>query len=200
MLLNGVPAVAGAPASGVTTVILDQFTDTNGTALASHTIAPTNVPATSWSVAEGTPTVTIQTNKAQSTSSSDGILWLDSGVSDCTITCDVDPIANGNSGIYFRCTAANASWMARWQQGATMQLQIYERNPGYTLRANTALAGADGEAYTMTIVLSGTSIAVTVNATTVNYTSATNQAATKHGLYVGGANGATWDNFKVTVP
>ena len=43
------PAGPGlAVATGVTTLILDQFTDTNGTLLTAYTIAPINTPGASW--------------------------------------------------------------------------------------------------------------------------------------------------------
>ena len=47
-----------------TTLVLDEFTDADGTALSAHTMAPTNIPAASW-VQFGPDAHTIQSNKAQ---------------------------------------------------------------------------------------------------------------------------------------
>jgi hypothetical protein len=178
---------------------LDTFTDTNGTNLTAHTMDV----GTGWIVSAQAgvayPTATIQGNKAASGASSNyGAFLEDAGVFNGLLTCDIVSDTAGDGGLHFRGTDANNTWMARWNQGGAQAVEIYERTAGtWTQKATAALAGAIQTAYTITITLNGTAISATVNGVTASCVSSIRQTATKHGLYVTGTAGATWDNYKV---
>lgn len=180
--------------------ILDQFTDTDGTELPSHAIAPTNTPATSWLTAQvdaavASNLITIQTNKAKLAVAIESESSCDALVADVIVTTDIVP-ASGYEGLCARLSDSSHFWMARWNQPSSL-IELYEHTAGWTLRASTALAGSG--AYTMMWTLTGTSHTVTVNAVDLAYSSATYQTNTRFGIYTATNTAVTYDNFQVAV-
>jgi hypothetical protein len=184
--------------AGPAYALKDIFTDTNGTNLPAHTM---DVGA-GWTVTTVFTggTFAIQANAAQYTSSGgDAIATADAGKSDSTLQGDVTPgAAAGNCGAVVRAQDGNNFWLARWRQSGTNQVQLYERSSGsWTLRGSASLtAGSPPQAYTISVICSGTSIQATVSGTTASCTNSDLQTQTRCGVY-GASTGDGFDNFQV---
>jgi hypothetical protein len=196
-------AVGAGPASGGT-LILDQFTDANGTNLTAHAIAPTNTPAASWATVTGTG-FTVQGNKAQP-GGANTVDAADAGQANVTVSADLvfSNISTTDGGLAVRLTDASNCWFPNLTAPAG-NVELYENASGtVTLRAQQAFTFANSTTYTLAAALSGSTITVSVNGTQqLSYGSATsNQTATKHGPHCGGSGGTalTFDNFQVTQP
>jgi predicted outer membrane repeat protein len=188
---------SSAAAAGPTTLILDNFTDANSTALTSHTIAPTNTPATSWSALE--LTYEIQSNRAQNSGGAIASTYCDSAAADGTITSIVRRSGAVDCALAFRITDANNYWLADLQAAGAFKL--FNKAAGsYNEIATTAVTFTDATDYTIKVILNGTSIKAYVNdANELTTTSAVRQTETKHGLWKAGAGGAgIFDDFTVT--
>jgi hypothetical protein len=206
---------AGNSGGGATVVIQDSFTDTDGTAIASHVIAPTNTPGHSWVAAAGT--WQIQSNKARKTAtdtthqvatvdSGDAdctvtthqVATVDSGDADCTVSADCTVQSSSFGGLALRAVDSTNNWVVQLDQAGGMA-RLYEDLS--VARASTSLTLNAGTAYTVQAVLSGSTITVTINGgNSMSYGSATNhQSVTTHGLYSFNIS-LDFDNFKVTNP
>jgi hypothetical protein len=182
----------------MTSVIVDTFTDTDGTAIAAHT-PDINTPGNPWaSIAGVWKTLS---NKAYPSSSS--VLphsVIDSTYADCTVQVDVTLYASSaKTGLVARYTDANNHWELTLSIGTGL-LELIERNAGvnYT-RASTSVTIATGQTHTLKLVMSGTSFTGTMDGTnTITYSSSSFQANTVHGIR--GTNSQTTerhDNFSV---
>lgn len=195
-----------ASVGGTRTLILDQFTDTTGVALESHTIAPTNTPATVWSRIDGH--FDIQANQANGDLGPIvvyGVYVTDPGTADVTIQCDITPIAApGRQCVTGRLTDANNNWRIGVRGDGSNSFEILERNAGVqTVRATVTVTITPGVTYTLKAIFSGSTITATINGgNQISYNSATlNQTVTKFGIDTGtGVTGTRYDNFKVTSP
>jgi hypothetical protein len=194
--------VGGGGGGGPTVLILDQFTDANGTALPSHAIAPTNVPGTSWSV-DHSNYWDIQSDEADSTAASAGSFgpaWCDAGQADVTIACDLESVTADNYGIVGRLQDASNYWLGMVHSGDGT-VRLYEVSAGtLVLRSSYALTVTGKQ--TIQLVLSGTSLTLSVQGQSgsAGYTSSDFETNTKHGLYRNNNAGDRWDNFQVTHP
>lgn len=178
------------------TLILDQFTDTDATALESHTIAPTNTPAASWASDSGA--MDINGNKARGTVLAGGLISYvcNSGVSDGVVSADVTPVASGVTGLVLRRNSNVNDWTLIIDVDADL-FRLYEHTTGFTLRASTAATIVVGNTYALSATLSGTSIVATVDgANQISFSSSTYQTDTRHGLR-DDHTGGKFDNFKV---
>jgi hypothetical protein len=195
-----VPVVlSGAAAeAGPTTLISDTFTDTDATALASHTIAPTNTPATSWSALGGS--FTIQSNLASNTTPSGGVTdaVVDAGDADVTITAIVRRSGAADCGIIARATDVNNYLLLDLLLAGTVKL--YRKEAGsYNELASVAQTFSVDTDYTLKFVVSGTALTGYVDdVEKVTATSSFNQTEDKHGIWVaGGGNTAGINDFIV---
>jgi hypothetical protein len=189
-------APSGGAAAGPTTLISDTFTDTNGTALASHTIAPTNTPATSWTVGEGTGTT--EGNRARIAGAVCSAN-CDAGIADGTIQATVRRSGTSDNAVMFRYQDATNYWIADLQ--AAGAFKIFERNAGsFTERATAVATFSADTDYVVTVILNGTSIIARVDgANELTHTSTFLQSATKHGIWGARSSGnVEFDNFSVT--
>lgn len=192
------------------TKVNDSFTDTNGTALASHTIAPTNVPGNAWTniYSASGRTIAVQSNRASSGPTNEGLYGLEVGTADVILSVVLRPMSTTIiQNVYLRLDALTdavgterSCWCLAFGNG---KFELYERNnstPG-TLRATTNLTTASGTDYTIRVVCIGNTITATVDgANQISYTGITTHlTSTKFGLKVngGGASAAVADDFKV---
>lgn len=203
------PTFSRVAAAGITTLILDEFTDANGTALTSHTIAPTNVPATSWSQVNifGTPSIQIQSNLATliyvTDSNSFAIANLNAGVANVVITATVTTAAIGRNepqGVIGRYNTSSSFWTFGVSTNLD-KIQIMEQTA--TERASAAKTIANSASYNLTITMNGDVLTLDVDGTSCTYTSSTNNTKTVHGAYfyarnTGSYAGTKIDNFQVT--
>lgn len=185
--------------TGAVTLLSDTFTDTNGTGLAAHTIAPINSPATSWT--EAINNFEITSNRALVVVDTQTLAFLETGISNGTVSAVANGAAGQVLGIIFRYTDANNYFVLQIDvTGDT--LRLYENaSASLTLRDSEAVTIAAATDYTLRAVFNGTSITGTVNGgSTVTYTSSANQTATKCGIrHTGDGTGTNvFDDFTVT--
>jgi hypothetical protein len=184
----------GGGGSSVTTLLLDHFTDTNGTNLTAHTmdIGP------GWTVPSGT--FSINSNQAKMTVA--GYAESQANQSDVTISAGVTPQATNFAGLLARYSATTDYWRVTIAAGTTNNWKITEVSGGTTTdRATGSVTINSGTQYAVQAVLSGTNITATVNGgNSLSYGSASsNQTKTLHGLR-GTSLNALWDDFQVTNP
>lgn len=200
--LANMSATTATNSVGSTTLILDQFTGTNATAIASHTISPTNTPSASWAAGEGS--CEIQGNKMRATGGSISSANSNSGVSDGSVSVTVNRSGNSDMAAMFRYVDANNYWLADLQVAGTDgtgTFSIYEKTSGsYTERAHIAKVFTVNTDLVIRVVLNGTSIVATVDGgSSINYTSSVRQTATKHGIWTSLTGGnADFNDFTVT--
>lgn len=179
------------------TLLSDTFTDTNGTALTSHTMDVGG----GWTA--GTGTFQVQSNAAKKTASSgihDGV-WADAGQADVSLSVDITWQALGDRslGAALRVTDGTNRWEAYYYAG-TDKIQLDEVTTGSnTTRASASAVGiASGNTYSLTASTSGTSLSVSLNGKTASYTSSSYQTNTKFGLLDYNDTVSSFDNFLVT--
>lgn len=185
------------PSSGPTVLILDQFTDVDGTALSAHTVAPTNTPGGSWDVLG----YTITGNKAGISSATNFYaVGITTGLTDNYTASIVT--STQEAGVAVRVQDDAHNFFAVWD---TANFRLYENNAGLSLRGfDAAVAAAYPQ--TITMQLSGNLITAKlygngVLASTLTYTSANFAASTKAGLSIRNlVNSFFVDDFTVTTP
>lgn len=199
VLLGYVPVYPDTLPPGV--VVQDDFTDANGTPITAHVVAPVNIPGNAWVVNAGTWEIQSNALVKTATAAAHETCTLDCGLADCTVSADLTvPGGGGYTGLACRESDNANGWYIELSQPSN-QLILYEVNGGsFTARDVQALTLVAGSTYTVSVVMSGTSIAATVGATTASYGSATfNQLVTKHGFRCYTGNSAC-NNFVVTNP
>lgn len=199
--------VGGAGAAGGPTVlVLDQFTDADGTDLAAHAIAPTNTPGTAWTEVFNT----LQVLGNQAADADGGGLFCaavcDAGQADVTVqallTFGITDGAANQVNLYARYTDNSNYWL---MQHDPTTVQLYEITGGSSLSRASSSNAADLAQHTYKLVLSGPAVTGYLDGTPVwSYGSATsNQTATKHGVRLRSDSTtvrAKCDNFQVTTP
>ena len=176
-------------------VVNDAFTDTNGVALSAHTIAPTNKPATAWTIASGT--WTIQGNQASNTGGNPAKVTLDGNKANGTVSVNIILAGGDFAGIMFRGTDA-VNYYSATINASDGKLSLYDGSPlGGTLIQQAAAGVSAGPTYLMTVTMSGNDFSVLCNGTTVSGNNATRNTATICGLMEWG-NGSTFDDFKIS--
>lgn len=196
-------------------VVNDAFTDSNGTSLASHTIAPTNTPPTAWTEQVGAWTISSNAATVAASAGGDNILWLDAGVADVVFEALITlaPSTCANVGIMFNYQDASNYWLAGlFRDGSLDTLEIYKRVSGtYTQVYQDSSAGLTlGSTVTLRMVTNGDAIEVLVNNGDSAYAiystgSRDLKTATKHGLRIykktpadgGTDNGSVFNSFSV---
>lgn len=182
------------------TLLSDTFTDTNGTALASHTMTV----GSGWTADSGSYQVQSNQAAAQTTGGVHNIASADAGQADATATLNVVvPGSNFfSAGLSCRVTNGTNLWEVRLQSdsaGANTRVNITEHNAGtQTERVSTTIAFSGTVA--LQVVLSGSTITAYINGVLqATYASASfNQTATRFGIYnYRDSNGA---NSYVQVP
>lgn len=195
-----IPVLRRPQTAAAASAVLDNFTDTNGTALASHTIAPTNTVGASWTTPAGG--WAIQSNKAQNTGTADlaaDQAILDFGSADVTITAVCQTADASTVGILFRASGTADFWVAIIDPANDLVRLLDVTGGGVASVDDGAATLAPATDYTLQVVLSGTSITVKLDgATAVTKTSAVRQAVTKCGLR-GYDVGGKVDSFAVVL-
>lgn len=181
--------VAASYVAGASAIVSDSFTRANSaTSLGTADTGQAWVPLSdTWGITSNTA--------YKVTASNQGYVVIDSGVSDCTITVTVSGTTTAGGGITFRATDVSNLWFVECGSGASSVYKS-QTGSGLTQMASGWAAFAAGDV--MSVVLSGTSINVKKNGTSIGtLTNAFNQTATKHGLrdYTGTIR---LDDFSVT--
>ena len=190
------PSSQAAKAGGI--VVYDEFTDTDNTALSSHT------PNLTYSGGWSSTNVSISGNKAKS--SGYGVARIETGLADCKISATLNGPATGgevykNRAITVRYGLTyNTCWHIDLKQDVTKGFRIIEQVGAgagdYYIRAESTFTVNINTDYFVEVTLSGSTISAVCNGTTVSYNSAElNQASTSHGMRL--FTNQTLDNFKV---
>lgn len=120
----------GQAAAGEAVLLLhDEFTDTNGTGLASHTIAPTNTLAATWAVGVGTAEV--RDNQA-GFGAGLGVATIDAVTSNLSVQATVlfvPPSADNYAGVVARYMNSENYWAAYLHHEFT-EVWLVEVNAG----------------------------------------------------------------------
>lgn len=187
IMIGGVTYNVLAVSPGTTTLLLDHFTGTNGTALSAHT--PDTGPV--WNPIFGTPQ--IQGNKCESIGGA--ILAInDVGASDGTFSDIFNVTSGDNAKIFFR-----NGWFFRINLVGTSTTATLV-NPSSTTTDTVSVTCTAGANHTMKVVLSGTSINCFLDGVSVIARSdAANQTSTSFGFGCDAA-GAFFDDALFTVP
>lgn len=175
--------------------LLDHFTDSNSTALGSHTmdIGP------GWSVSNGTWQIT--SNKAVKTDR-DGnydFAFADATAANITLTVDIVFGSSTRAGAVVRYTDTSNYWMVLAIQ-LTQGMALYEVNAGsLVLRASSSATLGAATAYTLTITARVQTISVTLSDGSMSYGSASFQQSAKKHAMMSWSSGPTFDNFQVVI-
>ena len=187
----------------MTTAVSDTFTDTNDTALTSHTMDV----GSGWTAIAGT--FKISGNNAVSNSVvNEDRTYCDAGQSNYELTCDTVSYYTSSilfrlASIMFRYQDTNNFWLVD-PEFHTSTYALYERVGGsFTLRTSVTEALASGAAAAIKIIANGTSLEVFLNGVSkLTYTSSSFQTQTKCGIRYAASSPIpttpTWDNFLVT--
>ena len=169
--------------------VLDTFTDTNGTALASHTPDV----GSGWTVQSGS--VAIQNNR--SASNTTAIATIEAGIADVFAECIVR-ILNADNSILLRFSDTDNFWACQANE-SNNEIIIFERNATvWTGRASTSVTINQSTDYTIKATAEGQTITAYLDdANKISYASATlNQTSTIHGIRFGVASNQ-FDNFAI---
>lgn len=182
----------------------DLFTDTNSTAISSHTANLASFGG--WSQTN-VNSYYIQNNTLQPNRQTDGDLaTIDSGVSDFSISATIVPSNSGTTrgipGIVFRYFNSTNFWYAEVDSYQNT-VKIYEVNGGsFNMRVEYNTTVTSDVALSLRVDCIGPNIVLYLNGTEiVTYVSTFNQYMTKVGMRVGisgsPATRVSWDNFQV---
>jgi len=184
--------------TGPTVILLDDFTDTNGTLLASHTPTPTPVVGVPWVVGSGG--FWIQSNVCQVIAGGSGqYATYNVGITDFVLTFTIMPgAATSAIGAWFRFSDFNNNWFLE-VTGGTMS--VYSAVGGsYTSMGSVSCSYAAGVAFTFTITCTGSSLTITTSAGPGlgPITMLTNLSNTNVGFYVSSGTGGEYlSSFEV---
>lgn len=186
--------------------LVDDFIDSDGTAITSHAIAPANVPGATWVQSLGTCTFQIISNQCKRVTrgSFQSQVTCDGVVSDLVISTSAILAAGGDGfgGLIFRhnpstktCFRAEAQYND--QRIAIMQ-QIDDTGDA-VIRSQTAYIDMPNP-LDMIVTVQGTDIAFTAGAKAANYASAGLGSQTGIGFGMGSSTGAggTLEKIEVT--
>lgn len=190
MSLVSVSAQSGVP------LLLDRFTDTDGTSLDLHRA---DVGGVCWTENQGD--FEIASNRARAVAAaSQQIATAECRRADVTLTCDLIPAASGSPGVVLRYTNTLNFWYLRASEAGNT-FALVEVNAGvFTTRATTAVAIVAGVTYALRVVTSGTTITATLDGgSQITWPSAAlNSTVTRHGITDADAAASSIDNFLVT--
>jgi hypothetical protein len=200
---TGLSGLSALVAGGTSTVLQDNFVDTNGTTLTAHVM---NV-GPGWTVPQGT--WVINSNLADASvigASAPTGAWAvaQANQANVTISANVVPQSStDNCGLVVRYSALTDLWEIEVNTGSSSNFTIQQRSSGsWTQRAAGSVTINAGTSYAVQAIASGQNISATINGgNQISYGSATaNQTATQHGIVAGTANTETFGSFLVTSP
>lgn len=178
------------------TKVEDTFTAADATPIGGRIASP--VAGTSaWSETKGASTIVGNKFKALNNGANDTETWINSGVADCTITCDVARATGGYGGLMYRAIGTSGNQEYFYLPNSTSWALGSAGSGGVGTWASGAGTFTDGVEYQLKVVLLGTNIKAYIDGVlkadvTSTSTYTTN---TKHGVL--GILGGTFDNFKV---
>jgi hypothetical protein len=190
---------------GSSALLLDHFSDANGTLLTAHTMDVGG----GWTLIEGgTEYPTIQSNVLLSTLATVAAAYTytaDAGDSDIEITVDVEfsvwgAASQHGAEIALRATDGTNMWIIGIVDGTTNNMFIATYIAGvFTVLAQATKALSTGVTYEMNVTAVGNNVSLTIDGTTINATNSFNNTVTTHGLRMLqlAAGAFSFNNFRV---
>jgi hypothetical protein len=179
--VNGVSTTG---TSGNGTLLFDQFTDADSTAITAHQPTFSN-PVSVWEVGNGTWTITSGNLQQSVNTNTQYMIAAETGQSDVDCHLIYTPNASGEHAarIILRYLDSNNFWAIELSSNDNT-LKIRERNAGsWNERASVAVTTSAGEMLSIRATASGNTITAYCLGVTTNYASATfNNTETKHGI------------------
>jgi hypothetical protein len=189
---------------GAIVLLADNFQDTAGTALGSHTmdLGP------GWTVSSGDLLLDGNGNAYDDLSNQTNIGQSDSGKANATVTANVTIHSGGTGshGLVFRFSDTNNYWRITVTPGTTNNFKIQERSGGsLNTRATGSVTINTGTAYTLQVQANGTgtnAISATVNGGSLLQFSnpGSGGSNTKHGIVAITDASTLFSQFLVTAP
>lgn len=192
-----------------TTLLLDEFTDSDGTSLTSHAISPTNPDALSWTTDTATHKITSNTARpiAAATSHSNE---ADIGIADCVIrvtvrTGETDGV-NDTNGIEFRGVDSDNVWIVQVSKLDTRKFCIVDITGGtQTVKImDDTFVYQPNTDYNLVISLFGNDMTAKISGghnSSIHYSSTVRNTATKFGfrsfIQTTVTNYPRFDNFEI---
>lgn len=183
---GGMGAAGGGNGGAVAdpTLLYDTFTDTNGTNLTAHTIAPTNTIGATWTTLLGACTVVGNTVRRAGGANPDADVYESSRADVVIAQTHRHGTSYTENFVILRCTDSTNFWHVK-TTATDNYWRITERNANVdTVRASAAKTIATATDYAIVVTAQGATISATIDGgTPISYASATfNQTATKHGI------------------
>lgn len=181
-------------------LILDNFTDTDLTALPSHTVAPTNTPGHSWVAKAGA--FEIASNQVfNSTPATPAVVTIDAGVADADVKfTSAAALASTQAGLCVRFVDIN-NHFAVWFKTSDNTIQFF-RIQGGSFNSLGSFSHTESPSDVLEVSVSGDTWNVSLNGSVVigPVTDAFQNTATLFGLWAYGDDTSTrWEDFTVTV-
>lgn len=136
------------------------------------------------------------------TTGTDSHAWVETGVSDCTITCNIRYDADSDKGILFRRVDANNYFYAHIDStNDTLKISRCLAGVRSDIASTASATTSAGSQATWRIILSGNSITVFTgqNNKIATATDSNLMTATKHGIYNASGNTTAFRYFNVEV-
>jgi hypothetical protein len=148
----------------------------------------------------GAGAFTLQSNRAVAQGLSGKVDIVDAGVADCTVSATVQ-VVNGvaEAGLTFRWQDASNYWYVTGYAGDGKSY-LYKVTGGTAAQITSGGSGvSNGVDFTLSVVLSGSSITVNVNGSLAyTQTDSAFSTATVHGLKNNSSHSNQWDDFTIT--
>jgi len=189
-----------------TTLIHDQFTDSDDTLLKDHSVLPINTPGNAWGVTADKWKIT--SNYAQASESSQfNPVAIDAGVADARVSADIWALLNQSSGdarklpcLIGRLKDNSNYWGFGLYPGDDVAALIERASGSSVIRASMSVAIDHQTWYTVQLSFAGDVISGHVGDKSVSYTSSNLNSYKKFGLKSNmDTTSDRFDNFKVEV-
>ena len=191
--------IIAATPSGPTVYADDDFNNTDGTNLTSHTmdVGP------GWTAGRGT--WQINANRVSTiTGGGDNecVAWVECGASDVVLTADVRAGAGGERRLAGNISTADLLWLG-YTGGASTFIFQKTGSGAFTSRASgSCTAGTAGTIYPVKLECLGDLIRWTAGGATISYTGSprAHKTETKHGIHVAHGSTVSYDSFHAESP
>lgn len=183
--------------------VYDTFTDTNATGVTDHT-PEKDSEGGGYQDGIGAGEFTITSNKAYLANGAAGYNtdWIDSGLADCTINCNIKIGSTVANGLIVRASAGNDN-LEVILDAANDRVRLYSNTNGSRaeLKTETGVTLDTTSTYAVKVVLSGTSVELFIDSVSkLSHTTSHNQTDTGVGFWQWNANTTgRWDDLTVEV-
>jgi len=183
--------------------IYDSFTGTNATGVTDHT-PDKDTEGGGYQDGIGSGEYTITSNQVYLASGDAGYNtdWIDAGVADCTINCNIIIGTTVANGLIVRASAGNDN-LEVILDAANDRVRLYSNTNGSRaeLKTTTSVSLDTTSTYAVKVVLSGTAVEIFIDSVSkLTHTTSHNQTDTGVGFWQwDSSETGRWDNLSVEV-